>query len=346
MEQKIPKSYDAWIFRKRPVNEVVSEKHVEWKKVDIPESLPEGSVLLKIEAISYDASQQIRAIGSNTNYFTMDLDVPFQALSIGKIVKSNNEKYQVGKRFQFSGHWGEYILLEKEKLTTFFFPVPDHVDAVDFMVVGALSTGITAYYGLKHVCRDNLKPGKTLVVSAATGGVGQMVIQLAQQEGLRVVAISGGEEKKKYLLSHFKVDAAVDYKSKNFAAELKEACPNKVDIYFDNTGGEISDQVFANLNDNARIALCGLIESYVGSGAQNFKNFASILITRSRLEGFMAGRDDPSLVAEGSKKLAEYLGKGILKMERTEVSLKDAPNAFAKLFSDNDSKKGKLVIRL
>ena len=92
-----------------------------------------------------------------------------------------------------------------------------------------IKKGLTAYYGLYHVAKEKIKEGKTLVVSAASGGVGQMVLQLGKQAGMRVVAITGGEEKRNSLLSSFAIDAAVDYKSEHFQKQLEEACPNRID---------------------------------------------------------------------------------------------------------------------
>lgn len=107
----------------------------------------------------------------------------------------------------------------------------------------------------------------------------------------------------------------------------------------------MSDQVFANLNTRARVILCGLVSSYTGGDAQTYKNYSSILFTRTRVEGFIVGMDDRTLLEKGSKYIAEHLKNGDFKLVNTKVSFKDAPKSFAKLFSENDNKKGKLLVR-
>src|SRR5207244_6809129 len=121
-------------------------------------------------------------------------------------------------------------------------------------------TGLTAYFGLFDVARP--RAGDTVVVSAAAGAVGQVAGQLAKIAGCRAVGIAGGPEKKADLLDLYGYDVAIDYKAEDVRAALKDACPEGVDVYFDNVGGEVSAAVYTGLNVGARIAICGQISQY------------------------------------------------------------------------------------
>jgi len=290
-----------------------------------------------------DPVQQLMTATNKLSHLgSMEVGEPVYALGIGIVMKSTNEKYPVGNKYHFSGHWAEYKLFTPENMS-FLIPVPNEIESSDFLAVGSLTTGLTAYFGLHQCCKEKIKPDNTCVVSGASGGVGQIAVQIAKLEGLRVVGITGGDKKVKDLLENYNVDAPVDYRAETFALDLTGACPNKVDIYFDNTGGEVTDTVFSLLNDNARIALCGLISSYISQKPQVFKNYFNLISTRSKIEGFLTGRDNLALLNEGSQKISEYLQKGLLKFDKTIVSLADAPYSFSLLFSRRKCKKRKII---
>jgi hypothetical protein len=145
--------------------------------------------------------------------------------------------------------------------------------------------GNTAYFGLLDIGKP--KPGETVVVSAASGAVGQVVGQLAKIQGARAVGIAGGPEKCRALTERFGYDAAVDYRSPTFAADLKAACPGGVDVIFENVGGVVMDTAIGLINRGARIALCGLISMYNAEPPVPLTNIRFLLTMRATLRGFI-----------------------------------------------------------
>ena len=204
--------------------------------------------------------------------------------------------------------------------------------------------GMTAYFGLKDVGLP--QAGETLVVSGAAGAVGQTVGQLGKILGLRVVGIAGGPAKCGWVVKELGFDACIDYKAGPVKDGLKDHCPNGVDIYFDNVGGEILDTVLTRINRKARIVICGAISQYNATSAvQGPKNYLSLLVNRARMEGMVVfdyADRYPQAVAE----LAGYLKDGRMKSKEDVVrgGVQAFPDTLLKLFSGENF--GKLVLQL
>jgi NADPH-dependent curcumin reductase CurA len=165
-------------------------------------------------------------------------------------------------------------------------PVDTRLAPLHTWIGGLGMPGLTAYFGVHSVAQ--LKAGETLVVSAAAGAVGQVVGQIAKIAGARAVGIAGGPEKCRLLVEDFGFDAAVDYKAGDLRQQLEAACPNGIDVDFENVGGDIFDTVLARMNRFGRVALCGLISSYNATelppGPQNIR---FVLVNRLRVQGFI-----------------------------------------------------------
>ncbi len=208
--------------------------------------------------------------------------------------------------------------------------------------------GMTAYFGLMDVGLPNLtKPaGETLVVSGAAGAVGQTVGQLAKIKGLRVVGIAGGAAKCDWVVNELGFDACIDYKGGSVRDGLKQHCPDGVDIYFDNVGGEILDTVLTRINRRARIVICGAISQYnATSPVQGPKNYLSLLVNRARMEG-MVVFDYAERYHLAVAEMAGYLKQGRMK-SREDVAgggVDAFPATLNKLFSGENF--GKLVLSL
>jgi len=205
--------------------------------------------------------------------------------------------------------------------------------------------GMTGYFGLMDVGQP--KPGETVVVSGAAGAVGQTVGQMAKIKGCRVVGIAGGQAKCDWVVKELGFDACIDYKASPSAVRdgLKTHCPQGVDIYFDNVGGEILDTVLARITRGARIIICGAISQYNNTTAvQGPKNYLSLLVNRARMEGIVVfDYTDrfPLAVAE----MAGYLKDGRMKSrEDVVVGLENFPEALTKLFTGENF--GKLVLEV
>jgi hypothetical protein len=207
---------------------------------------------------------------------------------------------------------------------------------------------MTAYFGLMDVGLPNLtRPaGETLVVSGAAGAVGQTVGQLARIKGLRVVGIAGGAAKCEWVVRELGFDACIDYKGGSVKDGLKAHCPEGVDIYFDNVGGEILDTVLTRINRRARIVICGAISQYNNTTpVQGPKNYLSLLVNRARMEG-MVVFDYAERYHLAVAEMAAYLKDGRMKSREDVASggVDAFPATLNRLFSGDNF--GKLVLSL
>ena len=199
--------------------------------------------------------------------------------------------------------------------------------------------GMTAYFGLLDVGKP--QAGETVVVSGAAGAVGAVVGQIAKIKGCRVVGIAGGDQKCAYVLDELGFDAVIDYKSESLRKALKKACPDGVDVYFDNVGGETLDTILTRINMKARIVICGAISQYNNTTpVQGPSNYLSLLVNRARMEGFIvfdyrkqygiAAQEMAGWMAEGRLKSKEHIVKGLETFPETLLMLFSGEN-FGKL---------------
>jgi NADPH-dependent curcumin reductase CurA len=200
------------------------------------------------------------------------------------------------------------------------------------------------YFGLMDIGQP--KAGETVVVSGAAGAVGQTVGQVAKIKGCRVVGIAGGTAKCEWVVKELGFDACIDYKGGSVKDGLKEHCPNGVDIYFDNVGGEILDTVLTRINRKARIIICGAISQYNNTTpVQGPKNYLSLLVNRARMEG-MVVFDYADRYGVAIAEMAGYLKDGRMKSKEDVVDggVKVFPETLNKLFSGENF--GKLVLKV
>jgi hypothetical protein len=203
--------------------------------------------------------------------------------------------------------------------------------------------GMTAYFGLTDIGQP--KAGETVVVSAAAGAVGMTVGQVAKQLGCRVVGIAGGPDKCRYVVEELGFDACIDYKAGPVAAGLKECCPQGVDVYFDNVGGDILDAVLARINLKARIIICGAISQYNNTTpVRGPANYLALLVNRARMEG-MVVFDYAARYPEAVQRLGAWLQAGAIKSREHVVDGFDHfPDALTMLFEGKNF--GKLVLKV
>jgi NADPH-dependent curcumin reductase CurA len=203
--------------------------------------------------------------------------------------------------------------------------------------------GMTAYFGLLESGQP--KAGETVVVSGAAGAVGQTVGQVAKQLGCRVVGIAGGKEKCAFVVNELGFDACIDYKEGSVREGLKEHCPQGVDVYFDNVGGDILDTVLTRLAMKARIVICGAISQYNNTTpVKGPANYLSLLVNRARMEGIVVF-DYADRYHLGVAALAGWLKEGKIKSkEDVVVGIENFPQALAMLFEGKNF--GKLVLKV
>jgi NADPH-dependent curcumin reductase CurA len=308
----MPHAHRALHLVARPEGELRDDV-LELRTGTLPD-LADGQVRVAVRYVSIDPAMRIWMTEQKSYWPPVPLGEVMRASGIGEVVESRNAKFPVGA--WVSGMLGvQDSLVSDGKGLRAFDPksLPDPRWALS--VFGA--TGLTAWFGLTEIGKP--KEGETIVVSAAAGAVGSSVVQIAKYLGLRVVGLAGGPEKCAYV-KQLGADEVIDYKAGNIGRQLSDACPEGVDIYFDNVGGEILDAVLRRLRLRARIVLCGGISQYTaGADARGPVNYLQLISMRGRMEGFVIidylDRADEAINALG--KMAQA-GKLTSRIDETE----------------------------
>jgi NADPH:quinone reductase len=313
------------------------ESDFELVEQPLPEPGP-AEVLVRILWTSVDPYQRGRMSEARSYARPVELGDVMTAQALGKVVSSGDSRFAPGDLVVGQLGWQEYAAARGGVLRK----VPPALDppTLALHVVGA--TGFTAYFGLFDVGRP--KPGDTVVVSGAAGAVGQVVGQIAKLAGCRAVGIAGGPEKRADLLDEYGYDAAVDYKNEDLRASVKQSCPDGVDVYFDNCGGDISAAVHPRLNVGARIVICGQISQYNAERPQPTFHPGLLIVFRARMQGFLvndyAGRFD-----EAAERLARWVAEGKVRWrEHVTEGLENAPRAFIGML--NGENRGKALVKV
>jgi NADPH-dependent curcumin reductase CurA len=216
-------------------------------------------------------------------------------------------------------------------------PLPVHIGTLGM-------PGMTAYFGLLDIGEP--QEGDTVVVSGAAGAVGSVVGQIAKIKGCRAVGIAGGEEKCRHVVEELGFDACIDYKSENVAKALRQHCPNGINVYFDNVGGEILDAALAGLARQARVVICGAISQYNATeGMRGPANYMSLLVNRASMTGFLVF-DFADRYAEAARAMATWMAEGKLKTFEDVATggVAEFPETLLRLFRGENT--GKLVLEI
>jgi NADPH-dependent curcumin reductase CurA len=309
----------------------------------VSEEKPEiqaGEILLKTRYVSVDPYLRGRMNDAKSYVAPFVLHEPISSGLIAEVVESNHTGFSKGEYVSGRLKWKEYQKSDGEGL----YKV-DANKAPLSAYLGVLGmTGLTAIIGLTEIGKP--KKGETVVVSGAAGAVGSVVGQIAKIMGCRVVGIAGTEEKVEMLKSDFGFDAAINYKtSTNMTEAIAAACPNGVDVYFDNVGGDISDAVLMNINQFARIAVSGAISVYNETSLPKSLSVQPFLVKNSALmQGFIVG-NYAAKFPEAMNQLSQWLAEGKLKYTETIVEGFDQiPQALLDLFEGKN--KGKMVVKI
>jgi len=314
-----------------------TQDNFQFADTEVP-PLNDGEVLLRTNYLSVDPYLRGRMREGKSYVTPFAVGQVIESGVVGEVVESRSADWKPGD--VVSGHlgWRLYNIANAKQLMR---TVPGVSPSTALGVLGV--TGLTAYFGLLDIGKP--KEGETVVVSGAAGAVGMTVCQIAQLKGCRVVGIAGSDEKNAYLQKELGVEATINYKTDDVFESLKKACPNGVDIYFDNVGGAVSDAVWPLINDRARIVICGQISIYnldkpdVGLRPQPF-----VLIHSAMMEGFIITKFFDRF-AEGVMQLAAWFMSGKLKHAETIVEgFENTPRAFIGLFTGENL--GKQIVKV
>jgi NADPH-dependent curcumin reductase CurA len=300
----------------------------------------EGQVLLKTLFVSVDPYLRGRMSSGRSYVPPFQLNEPIQSGLIAEVMESRNPDFKVGDYVSARLDWKEFQVSDGKDLIKV-----DGDAAALSAYLGILGmTGLTAYLGLTEIGKP--KTGETLVVSGAAGAVGSVVGQIGKILGCKVVGIAGSDEKTTILMSKFGFDAAVNYKTAtDLKAEIKNAAPDGVDIYFDNVGGVVSDAVLANINQFARVPVCGAISLYNDTELALGPRIQPILVKNSVLmQGFIVS-NYAAKFPQAIKQLTTWLNEGKLTYTETIVNGFDhIPQAFIDLFEGKNE--GKMIVKI
>ncbi len=329
------------ILVSRPQGEPAPE-NFKLQEAPLP-SIGDGQILLKTKYLSLDPYMRGRMSDAKSYVPPFAVGEPLGGGTVSQVAASNNPKFAPGDIVLGFGGWQEYSVSnggELQKLDPNLAPVST--------ALGVLGMpGLTAYTGLLNIGQP--KQGETLVVAAAAGPVGSAVGQIGKIKGCRVVGIAGGQKKTGYLVEELGFDAAIDHRSPDMKEELKAACPNGIDIYFENVGGAVWDAVFPLLNTFARVPVCGLVSMYNATSAPSGPDrvpglMRALLTKRLRIQGFIVfdfAQQTPDFLREASG----WIREGKLKYREDIVEgLENAPSAFAGLLRGANF--GKLLIKV
>ena len=292
----------------------------------IEESIPqpgEGEVLVESIWLSLDPYMRGRMREGGTFAASVGLGDVMVGSAVCRIVESRTPAYEVGEIVDVELGWQEYGVLAGQNLRRVDPSMGPLSTALGILGM----TGMTAYFGFLEVCQP--RPGDTVVVSAASGAVGQVVGQIARIMGCYVVGTAGSQEKIDYIVDELGFDVGINYKMDNVPEALAEACPLGIDVYFDNVGGPMTDAVMENLADFARVAICGQLSQYNLSkpelGPRNIRN---LNIHQARMEGFL-NYSFANRFEVGRRHISQWIREGKMKYrEDVTEGIENAPSAF------------------
>ena len=312
----------------------VTEDNFEFVEEELA-PLADGQVRVRNVFLSLDPYMRGRMNDAKSYAPKVELGQVMVGGTVGVVEESRHASLAVGDAVVGNLGWQTYGVGDARALRK--------VDAPRSIYLGVAGMpGVTAWIGLLDLGQP--KAGETVVVSAAAGAVGSVVGQLAKQRGCRAIGIAGGADKCRHVVEDLGFDACIDYKGGALRDELRAATPNGIDVYFENVGGEVLEEVSRRLNPFARIPLCGLVSQYNDTAPTGFRNFGALLINRVRVQGFIVSDHLdrwPTALAE----LQAGVERGTLRYRETIVDgLREAPRGLVGLL--RGASVGKLVVRL
>lgn len=327
------------VLAERPTG-MVDESTTRMEHEDVPQP-GEGEALVKVRYISIDPTIRTWMDDAPGYLPPIAIDEVVRAGGVGEVIESNSDAYEVGELLFGMTGWQDYVIADSAMRA--MQKLPAGVSATAALSVFGI-TGMTAYFGMTDVGR--VKEGDVVVVSGAAGATGSTAGQIAKIKGAsKVVGIAGGPEKCAWIVDELGFDEAIDYKAGDISKRLHEACPDGLDLYFDNVGGEILNACLGQLAMRGRVVLCGAISGYNSrEAASGPVNYINLLIRRGRMEGFII-LDYFDRFPAAQAEMAGWLASGQVKAsEHIVEGLENATEALNLLFTGGNT--GKVMIKV
>ncbi|SNY58893.1 NADP-dependent oxidoreductase [Enterobacter sp. CC120223-11] len=331
-----------WVLASRPHGEPVLQ-NFRLEEGDVPEP-GHGQLLLRTVYLSLDPYMRGRMSDAPSYSPPVEIGATMVGGTVSRVVKSNHADFKPGDWVLGYSGWQNYEISDGQGLVK----LSDSPENPSWALGIAGMPGFTAYMGLLDIGQP--KAGETLVVAAATGPVGATVGQIGKIKGCRVVGIAGGEEKCRYAVETLGFDVCLDHHAQDFAEQLTKACPQGIDVYYENVGGKVFDAVLPLLNTSARVPVCGLVSGYsateLPAGPDRLPLLMGTLLKkRIRMQGFIIGQDYGHRIGEFQAAMSQWIRDGSIKYrEQITDGLENAPEAFFGLLKGKNF--GKVVIRV
>ena len=315
-------------------------KPSDWSYTEEPVGEPaDGEVLVRVMYASMDPAMRGWMNESRSYIPPVGIGEVMRALGAGEVIGSRHPALAVGDHVTGLLGIQEYALVPGNgliKVDTSLAPLPVYIGTLGM-------PGMTAYFGLTDIGRP--QEGQTVLVSGAAGAVGGLVGRIAKIKGARAVGIAGGTEKCAHVERDLHFDAAIDYKSEDVAAAIARHCPNGVDVYFDNVGGEVLDAALLSLARRARVVICGAISQYNATApVAGPSNYLSLLVNHATMTGFVVS-DYLDRYAEGAREMAGWLAEGkITARDDIAEGIENFPETLLRLFRGENM--GKLSLKI
>jgi hypothetical protein len=323
------------LFRSRPSGEPHENN---FRRVDhgIPTPVT-GEVLCRTIYLSLDPYMRMRMNDAKSYTAPLDFGEVMIGATVGQVVESHRDGFVAGEYVVGYGGWQNYWVsggTDLRKIDPTAAPISYHLGVLGM-------PGLTAYVGVIDI--GQAKEGETVFVSGAAGAVGSIAGQIAKIRGCRVVGSAGSDEKCELVARELGFDACINYKSAKLGAEIDAACPSGIDVYVENTGGDVGDMVFRRLNLRARVALIGLIAQYNERKHHHGPDLSTVLVNRVTVRGMIVG-DHNDRRDEFVRDVGGWLREGKIKVRETIVEgIENAPAAFIGMFRGQNT--GKMLVR-
>lgn len=311
------------VLRSRPTGQPRLEDF-ELRESAVP-SPGEGEVLTRTLWLSLDPYMRGRMNEGASYAAPVALGAPMTGETVGEVIASNDPAFAAGQIVLGARGWQSHIVSRAAALVA----LPSHAPHSAYLGVLGMP-GATAFAGMRDIGMP--QPGETVVISAASGGVGSVAGQLARRAGARVVGIAGGTEKCAFVRDELGFDACIDYRAAaGFSSALREACPDGIDVYFENVGGIVQQAVYPLMRDFGRMVMCGMVAEYSDRIGQPGPNLRDTIFKRLRIQGFIV-TDRPANLSEWRELATPWVESGMLRYrEHVVQGLENAPAGFLAL---------------